>query len=132
MTHDWRQTHNMGVKMFDDDHAKLFEIIRALEEIVEKEGWSGRVAELQRDLSEYAQNHFLGEESLMRQHGYPDYERHAAEHRKTMRRIEDFGKARRGGEALREFMDYLKGWAGDHVGGSDRELGRFLNEKGIH
>jgi len=129
----WDESYSVGVKMFDDEHKKLFEIINTLDDCLEHGMLRQGIERVKDGLLEYTMNHFLGEEQLMRSYHYPEYERHAKEHRMTMRKITalmDIGPVAGGGPAG-ELMEYLAFWRDKHVKVTDAKLGEFLKSKGI-
>ncbi len=129
----WDKSYSIGVKMFDEEHKKLFEMINTLDDSLEH-GMFRKGIDLVKDgLLEYVVNHFMGEEQLMRSYHYPEYEQHAKEHRKTMRKITalmDIGPGG-SGRVAGELMDYLILWREKHVKVTDSRLGEFLKNKGV-
>jgi hemerythrin-like metal-binding protein len=80
-------------------------------------------------LIDHTQNHFLYEEQLMLQRGYPGYARHKDQHDQLIEHILALAEQYRNGDLLLSFavMVDLKGWALVHIEKFDVALGAFLN-----
>ena len=76
----WKNEYSVNVKVLDEQHRQLFEIINLLNKIIYNEQDASQLAEVFARLREYVTVHFATEEQLMLQHGYPDYEEQKAEH----------------------------------------------------
>ncbi|MDZ4179837.1 MAG: hemerythrin domain-containing protein, partial [Coriobacteriia bacterium] len=67
-------------------------------------------------------------------YGYPEVDAHKAQHQDFVSRVEDF---KRGFDEGRLFlsldmMDFLALWLVEHIQGSDKAYGPFLNEHGVN
>ncbi len=75
---EWRDSFSVGVASLDDDHKRLIDIIRRVEE-ADKAGRS--VQWVLEELRNYAEHHFRAEEELMTAVDFPDIDEHKLEHR---------------------------------------------------
>ncbi|MDP2299758.1 MAG: bacteriohemerythrin, partial [Actinomycetota bacterium] len=85
-------------------------------------------------LIDYTRTHFATEEAYFDRYGYPEADAHKAQHQDFVGRVEDF---KRGFDEGRLFlsldvMDFLGQWLIEHIQGSDKEYGPFLNERGVN
>ncbi len=74
---EWQESYSVGVAKLDDDHKRLIDIIRRVDE-ADKAGRS--VQWVLEELRSYAEYHFRGEEERLAAAGYPDLEEHKREH----------------------------------------------------
>ena len=128
----WTPALSVGIAAVDEQHQELF---RRAERLVAalRSGDRGEVLPLLAYLDEYVVHHFGAEERLMREAGFPALEAHAADHRRFR---EDFASMvrdfrRTGPTALVALTihNWLSDWLRMHIGGLDRELGRFLADR---
>jgi len=82
----WKVKHSVGNDVIDDQHRVLFEILSNCVEAGDKTEVKYLI--LVRDLLGYCQEHFLTEEKLLAEKGYPDLEAHALEHSKILAAVE--------------------------------------------
>jgi hemerythrin len=126
----WDPQLSVGYREIDEQHQELFRrvdgLVRALHRGVEPP----EVKELLTFLGQYVHEHFGAEEGLMVLFDYPKAAIHRAEHRAFVRafvemegQLEQEGPSRALGAQL---GGYLLGWLHDHIGRSDRELGKHL------
>lgn len=121
----------LGVDVIDQQHAKLVELINTL---IDLEAQPCREAEAQalEDLSEYIDQHFLFEEKVMREVGYPDFDAHRALHVAFVRKTMDFNKQYRNGDLNLgiDILLYLSNWLIDHIKGEDPRYVEMFQEAG--
>ncbi|MBF0625544.1 MAG: hemerythrin family protein [Magnetococcales bacterium] len=135
---------DVGVPRFNEDHARLLEIIVAADRILDAmitppvpdgvqqdrdrqwQDLDGLIARL----ADYTQSHFMAEESLMKQYGYPDLEPHRLEHQELVaqllafqQRIQDRSPAPAG-----KMRRWLLEWLLHHVNRLDAAYGVFFKE----
>jgi hemerythrin len=129
MTLQWTSTLSVGVTEIDEEHQELFRRAGRLLDALGA-GERAEVVELVEFLHGYAVRHFDREETWMRETLYPGYVRHKLEHDRfvadlrVLSRDLDMSVQR----ALAPFPlgRWLAQWLKDHVGGTDKELGRYL------
>jgi hemerythrin len=126
----WRDSLAVGVEAIDNQHKEL--LLRFDSLLTACQGGQG-IAELKKlliFLEEYVLTHFRDEEALQRQHRYPDYEAHLAEHRYFIEQI-DALKAETQKEGVSthhviETNSMLLKWLLNHISKVDTKLGAFL------
>jgi hemerythrin-like metal-binding protein len=81
-------------------------------------------------LHQHVRSHFAYEELLMDEAGYPDAERHKAQHREytnTVARLqEQLDRDQGTAESLDAIIATVEGWVVDHVMRADHKLAAFL------
>ncbi|BDG05341.1 bacteriohemerythrin [Anaeromyxobacter oryzae] len=125
----WTPSLAVGVPEIDAQHQELFR--RAERLIVAlRAGDRSEVGPLFRYLSEYVVAHFEAEERLMRARSYPEHGGHEAEHRKFRADFQELAARfdEKGPTALLALTlhNWLSDWLRRHIGGADRDLGRFV------
>lgn len=135
----WTSDYCVGVPQFDQEHMQLVELTNKLYASI-LDGSTVNVASSVIDgLISYADHHLKHEERVMAETGYPHIDRHIAQHIWFAGRIRAFqqeGVDKAGTLAMidvaRELSLFLKSWLSGHLCSEDRELGHFLNARGIH
>ena len=119
----------VNVPEIDSQHETLIALINRLHRAMTQCEPQQVLDALISELVEHTRQHFLFEEQLMQEHGYPGYARHKAQHDRLIDHILELAERFRGGDLLLSFgvMVDLKGWAIVHIEKADRPLGVFLN-----
>ncbi|MCG8427010.1 MAG: bacteriohemerythrin [Chromatiales bacterium] len=129
----WKESYSVGVKALDDDHKKLIELLNQFRVAYTYHTSEEFEKQALKDLIDYTKYHFEKEENLMAQAGYPDLEDHKAQHRVMIEQVEifleDYGC--RGHESLEGVAAYLEGWLINHINGTDKQYGPYLNKQNI-
>lgn len=120
---DPRQLPNLPVAFMNADHAQearlLNEIDAALSAHRRGEGTLAAVLERLSVLAVLMRDHFLREESLMREARFPAYPRHKEEHDRVLAEMNAEARAFResgdAGRLSRYLFETLPGWYADHV-----------------
>lgn len=130
----WNDRLSVGVEVIDSDHKKLLAMANRLYDAIVAGNSKEMLGDLFKELAEYTHTHFRREEAFFERTGYPSAAEHIREHQKLQKWVEttrtQFEKGLLPGPSL-EVMNYLKNWLFDHIAGSDRQYGPFLNDKGI-
>jgi hemerythrin len=125
----WSSALSLGVEDLDVQHRELFaRVDRLLDAMLRKD--RSEAVRLAGYLCEHISLHFAGEDQMMRDLGYPEAERHAAEHKvfaASMCRLNAaFAAEGPTAELVLRLERELVAWLRDHVYVSDVELGRFV------
>ncbi|HPF69710.1 MAG TPA: bacteriohemerythrin [Candidatus Krumholzibacteria bacterium] len=116
-TPTWSDSYSVGVESIDAQHRHLFEVAARLAEAIEAHRSQRVMAGIMKDLIAYTRSHFVFEEMMMEQAGYPDLKRHRAQHAQLLRKVERFrgeleGEGRRVGPEVHRF---LQSWLVHHI-----------------
>ena len=130
---DWTDSYRVNVKLMDDQHKRLFELIDEYYEGISQKKHKEALGKIMQGLLDYTQYHFGDEEKLMLQSGYAGYPEQKAEHDYFISTIQDYQKRITEGKLLLslEITNFLKDWLVKHSQVKDKEYGPFLNAKGI-
>lgn len=129
----WDAKMETGIATVDRQHQELVRQVNELVAAMQKGKGREVVGDVLVFLGKYAVEHFGTEEALMRQHGYPDYEKHRAIHESFKA---DFGRLAAEMDAnptrlaltievQRRVMDWLR----DHILNVDTRFGAFMAAK---
>ncbi len=129
----WNETYSVKIKKFDDQHRKLIDLINQLHDAMLVGKGKDVMADVLNSLVDYTRTHFAAEETLMKLHGYPDYEQHKKEHNALVMQVLDVQKQLREGTTpiTQAIMFFLKEWLQQHIQGNDKKYGPFLSGKGV-
>jgi hemerythrin len=132
---EWTEECSVGVRQFDDDHKKLFDIANDLYDSVVSGNPKNILSDALDRLGAYAKEHHRHEEDTFAQTDYPDARAHKSQHeiakmmfadiRNDMSRAEN-------GQLSMELAKVLKGWLLIHIQTEDKKFGAFLNGKGTY
>lgn len=130
---EWKDKYKIDIKILDEQHQQLIEIINSLYSSVNEGKGSLALGGILNDLISYATNHFITEEKLLDDFNYPGFEFHKEEHRYFIQKVTDFKEAFDvGKQGLSvEVLNFLKEWLSSHIVKSDKKFAPFLHEKGI-
>ena len=129
----WSNEMSVHIKLVDDQHMKLVGMLNRIWDAMRERKADTVMASVLTDLLDYTSYHFSTEEGLFRVHHYPERSRHRREHEELTDRARKLNERYSSGDlSVIEFLQFLKDWLNDHIIGSDKKFGPFLNSKGIH
>ncbi len=124
--------YTTGIRSIDDQHVQFVRLIQRVQSSPSADGNDDTTADLLRELMAYAAYHFLSEENLMRQSGYPDLHAHAAEHGQLVsdltQRVSDVMS---GSSTKGKLLMFLWKWLVNHINLADREMALHLRALGL-
>jgi hemerythrin-like metal-binding protein len=111
----------LGVDSIDKQHGKLVDLINTLIEMEARPSDANSEAQALEDLADYIDKHFQYEEAIMKEVGYPDFDAHRAMHVAFVRKVMEFNKQHRQGDANLgvDILLFLSKWLIDHIKGED-------------
>jgi hemerythrin len=133
-TFAWNESYSVHVQQFDAQHQKLFEIINSLSDAMRVGKGEDVIRDVVAQLAVYTRTHFLQEEVLMRQTGYPDLAAHHDQHTRLMSDVEkykaDLDEGRKPDTVA--VLNFLREWLVQHIQKSDQGYSNHLNAHGVH
>jgi hemerythrin len=131
---EWGDKYMVNIVIVDAQHKKLFDILNRLHVSVVEGREQGELFDILDQLIEYTVEHFQTEEELFLEHDFPGYEEHKAEHDKLTKTVIELQQKLRDGSATLSFevLDFLHDWLMEHTLGLDKEMGPYLNERGVY
>jgi hemerythrin len=129
----WNNTLSVNVQEIDSQHKRLVELVNQLHDAMSQGKGREVMGATLAGLIDYTRTHFAAEERLMTAHAYPGYGRHKAEHDALTKQVVDLqGQYQAGQPVLTiEVMNFLKDWLSKHILEVDKQLGAYLNSKGV-
>ncbi|MBI4987153.1 MAG: bacteriohemerythrin [Rhodocyclales bacterium] len=126
----WSDDYRVGVDQVDTDHRGLLAMTNALVGNLLSDRRDNVAAAIAR-LGDALDAHFLAEETLMEDAGYPHAPDHAREHRRLRQSYQQFAAMVSDGREDFRYLAFtcqrlLADWLIDHAQKSDRTLGVFL------
>ena len=128
---NWSDEFSVGIEIIDKQHMILVRAINLLAMAVERNGSNELLSEIFKTLVDYTNTHFAYEEELFEFYGYPQTDKHKAEHKALLQKVLDFkgqweaGRADIGPDVLRFLVDWLR----HHILGSDKKYSGYLVEQ---
>ena len=138
MTFSWNNKYSVDIPLIDDQHRHFFELAGELRTAVDTKTWDrNRVLDLFKELVDYAEHHLETEERLFEEYGYPDAEKHCAEH------YEYRGRTQGGWLAVRkpgadvsglctEMAEFTSTWLQEHILKVDMKYVGFFKKNGVN
>lgn len=120
----------VGVKIIDDQHQKQADLVRQLNDAIDKKASKEYVDQLFTELFEFTRVHFATENSLMTHYKYPKISSHNIAHHYLLEQLSEFrAHMSKGGD---QFMFIsLEHWLLQHILTEDKPLGMFLQNKDV-
>ena len=133
-TLEWSERFSVGVAALDEDHKRLVSVIDKLFTAHSAGTAAGTVDTILDELISYTDQHFVHEEGLLREHGYPDLREHEIAHQRLVTSILRVSLDWREDESattILKLAELLKTWLVEHIVGMDRQYQDFLTEHGV-
>ncbi len=130
---EWKPSYSVGIASIDAQHQNLFAIAAELYRSMGAGQGKLAMGRILDRLVQYTAMHFAHEERLMRQHGYPDFEKHKAEHDALTKRVLEFQNEFQTGKVAMtvQVLQFLRQWLESHIQGSDQRYAPHLKEKAV-
>lgn len=115
---EWQNSWNTGIEAIDSDHRIVIRLINDLRRAAGRESETEMARAALHMMLEYSNFHFLREEHMLEDCGYPDLYGHQEKHRAFARavqnridRLEEVPEERIG----RDFLAFLERWWVSHI-----------------
>ena len=130
---NWQPSFSVNVKEIDQQHQLLVNMINDLYDAMNSGKEKEELQKLINRLNVYAAMHFAKEEHYFDLFAYPEGELHKKEHNDFEDEVSKFeSDFIKGSQSLSmEIMNFLSNWLVEHIKGSDKKFGPFLNERGL-
>ena len=126
----WDDALRIGVVLIDNEHRLICAMINDLHKVAEAgQGIQKQVLERSlTDLLDAIRCHFVSEEQLLSEVGYPDYPAHQQLHRDLETALQQFQAK---GEMVvnAELIDFLRHWFIEHLQSEDLKYATFLKNR---
>lgn len=123
----WNEGFRLGIRKIDEEHATFLNILNSLENAVAQGRGKAEVGKAIDELMLYAYHHFSGEEQMLQESGYPDYERHRKIHEAATGKILEIANLHQAGIFdASQMVGALTDWLIKHIQGTDKKYAPFL------
>lgn len=130
---EWDRSYSVKIEAMDEQHRMWFGYLNDVLEGITADD-RGRVLDhVIPELVNYTEFHFGAEEKLMQDHNYPGLESHQVEHASFIKLIHEIEMEYNRGkqDQVLKLLDFMVGWLKNHILGTDRKYGDYLNELGV-
>ncbi len=130
----WKEIYVVNVEEVDLQHKKLVSLINELHDAMIIGQGQSVLGKILAELVEYTLYHFATEEKYFDEYGYPDADHHKEQHNTLVEQVAAIQKQYNSGEKVLtlDVMNFLRDWLHDHIVGSDKLYGPFLNSKDLY
>lgn len=119
----WDSKFEVGHPRIDAEHRAFIDLIRAVSVEAERNCPKEKAMRLLLEVRKYAEFHFVSEENIMLDVGYPGYEEHREEHAWLLRRLEHETNLYYTDSApLEELAHFMFDWFAMHTTVADKKL----------
>ncbi len=125
----WDASYSVGNATLDKQHQKLLDLCSKVADCLGDDGQDSheRFHMVLNDVGDFAFEHFKTEEAFLRQHNYPQLERHKAEHIGLLSQLSAFFFAASAGVLDKSGLyRCLSDWLSQHMLESDMQYREFL------
>ena len=132
--------YRTGIELVDDEHKRLFEIIKDTNDVIHTELLHDKYDEIMRllaELREYTEVHFSDEEAMMERINYPDIDAQKRAHSAFVGRLVEIDLSELDAmddnqeEYLQDLIQFLLSWLSNHILGMDKKIGAYITEHGV-
>lgn len=123
----WDRKFDLGHPRIDSEHRAFLDLIRALSRVDGETADRPKVLRQMKEIRKYAEFHFVSEENMMEETGYPDLARHRREHSIFLAQLgEQAYDYQSGILRVEKIVDFLFGWFSLHTAQEDSSLATHL------
>ena len=124
----WDASLSVGIDVIDAQHRRIIDYLNELE-VAKESADRDTVSEVLAGLIDYTRTHFLFEEELMTEAGYPLSDEHKATHDAfTAHMINYVQQHESGRDVTRKLMSDLRIWLTNHIRRDDKDYARLVNK----
>ena len=123
----WDSKFEVGHPRIDFEHRIFLDLIAELSRQAEGGTLPSRLAKALCEIYKYADFHFVSEENLMEDIGYPDLAEHRQQHEMLLAELRDFrAELDDGGRPPAKIVNFLFQWFALHTSREDKRIADFI------
>jgi hemerythrin-like metal-binding protein len=124
----WNSRYDTGIRIIDEQHRELFEIVERLRRMVQEGAAKDVVEALLGDLLACSERHFATEETYMSKFAYPDLPQHVSEHTSMLTSLRELlVKFQESHQSMALMVPtFMEGWLKHHISDGDFGFVTFL------
>jgi methyl-accepting chemotaxis protein/hemerythrin len=129
----WSRDLELGIKVFDDQHKKLIEMINQLYDAIRDNKVKSSIDKILNDLVSYTVYHFNTEEEAFKRYGYPELAKHTEIHENLKKTVGEVKAKLDSGKEVIGFniISFLENWVKNHILVEDKKYAPFLKKNGM-
>ncbi|NQV38806.1 MAG: hemerythrin family protein [Candidatus Marinimicrobia bacterium] len=131
----WSDDWVTGIKIIDDDHRHLVDLIQKLFHSMMTEKGTTFIRTIFVELINYTNTHFNREERMFKKYGFDELDRHKILHEQLVEQVLAKGKhilnKGRQKDLSFELLDFFKDWLENHIIKEDLKFKTFLIKNNI-
>lgn len=120
----WDERYSVGIKMMDDHHQRLFDLINELHEAMKSGKGKETSSRIVKELYDYTIFHFTKEESLLRESNSDHLAEQQAQHKIFIDKVKELQQKIDTGKQVTvsiEILTFLNDWLRNHIQGTDKK-----------
>ncbi|HDY88540.1 MAG TPA: bacteriohemerythrin [bacterium] len=126
----WSDKLSIGITAIDEEHRNLVLLLNRFQKSVSAGSGREKIVSVFEKLLDYTVTHFKNEEEFMQKYDYPETDNQVQEHRALTKTVMELNKDKR--YVFQEnICEFLNSWLKEHIMGTDKKLGEFLNKQGV-
>ena len=129
----WNDRLATHIPKIDLQHRSLIDLINKLHDAIDEGRDKEVLGVVLAELVDYTVNHFALEETYMDAHNYPASDEHKNEHELLRQKVFALQQQLAAGRPVVtiEVMKFLKEWLTRHIIDVDKQMGNFLETRGV-
>ncbi len=121
----WDSSLSVGIDFIDAQHRRILDYINELD-VAKRHNDVEKVSKVLNDMVDYTNTHFVCEEDIMRQIGYPLVDSHKEVHDAFAKNILNYARLHKDGQDItRKLMSDLKLWLTTHIKNDDKDFAPY-------
>ena len=123
----WEKNLELGNELIDTQHGILVLLCRKLDIAIKMKKPEQSIRWVMLELKKFTEFHFISEENLMREIGYPDVDEHALIHSELLMQLEmSLAKIRHHQEFPEDLLYFLNKWLIQHIVKEDLKIAEYV------
>jgi hemerythrin len=130
----WKDVYLVNIDVVDNQHKQLVSLVNQLHDAMIIGKGQAVLGKILDDLVDYTLSHFATEEELFDRYHYPETDHHKKQHKDLVEQVGAIKSRYQAGERVLtlDVLNFLRDWLHDHIIGSDKLFGPYLNSKGLN
>lgn len=127
---EWKKEYNTNIPVIDGQHKNLIGLINKLHDKENANYDHDFLYDVFEKLVQYTKVHFSFEEQMLKEQGYPEVEKHNAEHAVFVIKLAEYLKNSRRADfhVSEEISKFLEHWFVNHILKNDIEYSKYLGK----
>ncbi|WP_177419591.1 bacteriohemerythrin [endosymbiont of Lamellibrachia barhami] len=126
---EWQKKFEVGHNKIDMEHRVFFELVKSIAAAEAQGASRDKIRRLIAETTKYAEFHFLSEENIMIDVGYPEFEEHRELHKSLLRKMQKYVVSFESGDSdIHDLVDFLVDWFVKHTTTKDLLLSKYIKQ----